>query len=147
MIQCSYGNKTIRTQCLSHRISYRLDTEISPPYPKSWHKRVSQETFSVLRSLPSCEIIEYNIQADHIHMEMIIPPSYKVSEVIGRIKCQTASRLQKKVPWLSQVYWKENIVWSPGYFVSTIGLNEKSILDYVRHEETQDLVQAKLELY
>ena len=100
----------------------------------------------VLRSLPGCEIIEYNIQVDHIHMVMIIPPSYKVSEVIGKIKCQTASRLRKKVPWLSQAYWKENIVWSPGYFVSTIGLDEKSILEYVTHQETQDLGQVKLEL-
>jgi len=78
---------------------------------------------------------------------MIIPPSYKVAEVIGRIKCQTASRLRKKVPWLSKVYWKENIVWSPGYFVSTIGLDEKSILVYVRHQEIQDLGQAKLEMF
>jgi len=50
----------------------------------------------ILRSLPGCEIIEYNIQIDHIHMVMIIPPKYKVSEVISRIKAQTASRLRKK---------------------------------------------------
>jgi len=98
-------------------------------------------------SLPGCEIIEYNIQIDHIHMVMIIPPSYKVSEVVGRIKAQTASRLRKKFSLLSKVYLKENIVWSPGYFVSTIGLDEKSILEYVKLQQTQDLGQAKLELY
>ena len=65
----------------------------------------------VLRSLPGCEILEHNIQIDHLHMVMIIPPSYKVSEVVGKIKFQTASRLRKKVSWLSRVYWKENIVW------------------------------------
>ena len=101
----------------------------------------------VLRSLPGCEIIEYNIQIDHIHIVMIIPPKYKVSEVINRIKAQTASRLRKKVSWLSKVYWKENIVWSPGYFVSTIGLDEKSILEYVKFQKTQDLGQAKLEIF
>jgi len=101
----------------------------------------------VLRSLPGCEIIEYNIQRDHIHMVMIIPPSYKVSEVVGRIKCQTASKLRKKFSWLSKVYWEENIVWSPGYFVSTIGLDEKSILEYVKLQQTQDLGQAKRELF
>jgi len=79
-------------------------------------------------------------------MVMIIPPKYKVSEVISRIKVQTASRLRKKFSWLSKAYWKENIVWSPGCFVSTIGLDEKSILKYVRWQKTQDLVQAKLEL-
>jgi putative transposase len=79
-------------------------------------------------------------------MVMIIPPKYKISEVVSRIKAQTASRLRKKVSWLSKVYWKENIVWSPGYFVSTIGLDEKSILEYVKFQQTQDLGQAKLEL-
>jgi len=100
----------------------------------------------IIRSLPGCEIIEYNIQIDHIYMVMIIPPKYKVSEVISRMKAQTASRLREKFSWLSKVYWKENIVWSPGYFVSTIGLDEKSILKYVRWQKTQDLGQAKLEL-
>jgi len=80
-------------------------------------------------------------------MMVIIPPSYKVSEVVGRIKSQTASKLRKKFSWQSKVYWEENIVWSPGYFISTIGLDEKSILEYVKFQQTQDLGQAKLELF
>jgi len=40
----------------------------------------------IMKSLPGCEIIEYNIQVDYIHMVMIIPPKYKVSEVISKIK-------------------------------------------------------------
>ena len=99
----------------------------------------------ILRGLPGCEIIEYNIQVDHIHIIMIIPPKYSVSDVIGQIKAQTASRLRKKFSWLSKVYWKENIVWSPGYFVSTVGIDEKSIIKYVQFQESQDLGQARLE--
>jgi len=76
---------------------------------------------------------------------MIIPPKYSVSDVIRQIKAQTASRLRKKFSWLSKVYWKENIVWSPGYFVSTVGIDEKSIIKYVQFQESQDLGQAKLE--
>ena len=101
----------------------------------------------IIRSLPGCEIIEYDIQIDHIHMGMIILLSYPVSEVVGRIKAQTASKLRKKFSWQSKVYWEENIVWSPGYFISTIGLDEKSILEYVKFQQTQDLGQAKLELF
>ena len=70
-----------------------------------------------LRKMPGCEIVSYNIQVDHIHMVMIIPPRYSVSEVLGRLKGQTASGLRKKFGWLKKVYWKENVVWSPGYFV------------------------------
>ncbi len=101
----------------------------------------------ILKSIPGCEIIEYNIQVDHIHMIMIIPPKYSVSDVIGQIKAQSASRLRKKFSWLSNVYWKENIVWSPGYFVSTVGIDEKSIIKYVQFQQSQDLGQAKLALF
>ena len=101
----------------------------------------------ILRRLPACEIIEYNIQIDHIHMNMIIPPKYSVSDVIGQIKAQSASRLRKKFSWLSNVYRKENIVWSPGYFVSTVGIDEKSIIKYLQFQQSQDLGQAKLEWF
>ncbi|MDP2276959.1 MAG: IS200/IS605 family transposase [Nitrospirota bacterium] len=100
----------------------------------------------ILKGIPGVEIVEQNIQVDHIHTIMIIPPKYSVSDVIGRIKGQSASKLRKKFTWLEKVYWKENIVWSPGYFVSTIGLNEEQIIKYVKWQESQDSGQAKLVL-
>ncbi len=95
--------------------------------------------------MPGVEIVEMSIQVDHIHAIVIIPPKYSVSEVIGRIKGQSASMLRKKFAWLEKVYWKEQVVWSPGYFVSTIGLNEQSIMRYVQWQKSQDSGQAKLE--
>ena len=99
-----------------------------------------------MASMPGCEIIEINIQVDHIHLVMIIPPKYAVSEVVGRIKGKTASELRKKFKWLEKVYWKENVVWSTGYFVSTIGIDEDKVLKYVQWQESQDSGQAKLVL-
>ena len=46
--------------------------------------------------------------------------------------------LRKKFQWLQRVYWKENIVWSPGYFVSSVGIDEKVILKYVEQQGRQD---------
>ena len=100
----------------------------------------------ILEHMPGVEIIEQNIQVDHIHAVMIIPPKYSVSDVIGRIKGQSASKLRKKFKWLAKVYWKENVVWSPGYFASTIGLNEHEIIKYVRWQQSQDSGQASLDL-
>ena len=100
----------------------------------------------VLEAMPGCEMVEYNIQVDHIHIVMIIPPKYAVSEIIGRIKGMTASRLRKRFGWLKKLYWEENIVWSPGYFVSTVGIDEDKILKYVKWQGSQDSGQAKLEL-
>ncbi len=101
----------------------------------------------VMRRMPGCEIIEYNTQVDHIHMVMIIPPKYAVGEVVGKIKGITASLLRKKFSWLAKVYWKENVVWSPGYFVSTVGIGEREILKYVKWQQSQDSGQAKLEFF
>ena len=95
--------------------------------------------------MPGCEIVSYSMQVDHIHMVMIIPPKYSVSEVMGRLKGQTASSLRKKFCWLKKVYWKENIVWSPGHFVSTVGINEEKILRYVEWQGRQDSGQTKFE--
>ena len=96
--------------------------------------------------MPGCEILEQNIQIDHIHILMVIPPKYAVSEVIGEIKQYTASRLREKFVWLDKVYWKERVVWSPGYFVATVGLDEQQIAEYVKWQTYQDSGQAKLDL-
>ncbi len=100
----------------------------------------------VIKEIPGCEAVEFNIQVDHVHMVMIIPPKYSVSEVVGRIKGVTASRLRKQFEWLSKRYQRESVVWSPGYFVSTVGVDEEKIMKYVRWQEHQDSGQAKLEL-
>ena len=46
MIRCASGNKILGTRGLSYGVSYRMDTKISPPYPKSWSDGVLAETFS-----------------------------------------------------------------------------------------------------
>ncbi len=100
----------------------------------------------VLRGLPGCEMVRLNIQVDHVHMVMVIPPKYAVSAVIGRVKQFTASELRKRLVWLKRVYWREAVLWSPGYFVSTVGVNEAQILRYVEWQQRQDSGQAKLDL-
>ena len=99
----------------------------------------------VVAEMPGCEIVEKNIQPDHIHMVMVIPPRYAVGAVVGRMKGRTASLLRRKMAWLARVFWKENVVWSPGYFVSTVGVDEEKIIAYVKWQEQQDHGQAKLE--
>jgi len=91
-------------------------------------------------------MIEYNIQVDHIHMVMIIPPKYSVSEVVGQIKGVTASKLRNRFGWLKKRYQSESVVWLPGYFVSTVGIDEDKIINYVQWLGHQDSGQAKPEL-
>jgi putative transposase len=96
--------------------------------------------------MPGVTIETIGFDADHLHMVMSIPPKYSVSSVMGELKSQSASRLRKKFLWLSKVYWKENIVWSPGYFVSSVGVDEETIKNYVEHQGRQDSGQLQLRL-
>ena len=99
----------------------------------------------ILEELPGCEILEQNIQADHIHTVMIIPPRYAVSDVIGKIKQRSASLLRKKLPFLNKIYRGEPMLWSPGYFVSTVGVDEAKIIKYVQWQGHQDSGQTKFD--
>jgi Transposase and inactivated derivatives len=102
----------------------------------------------ILKQMPGVEIVEKNIQVDHIHLVMIIPPKYAIADVILKIKHYTAEKLRKKFAFLQKVYWKEQIVWSEGYFVSSVGdIDEKQIIAYVKWQQSHDSGQAKLELW
>lgn len=80
------------------------------------------------------------------HILMVIPPKYSIADVMGRLKSQLASRTRNIFLWLAKVYWNENIVWSIGYFLSSVGLDENTIRRYVEHKGEQDEGQLRYEL-
>ena len=98
------------------------------------------------RSMVGVEIETIGFDKDHLHMVIVIPPKYSVSAVMGRMKSQSSSRMRKKFKWLEKVYWKENILWSPGYFVSSVGVDEETIKNYVERQGQQDSGQLREEL-
>ena len=100
----------------------------------------------LLRSMSGVTLETIGFDGDHLHMVMVIPPKYSIASVMGRLKSQSASRLRKKFSWLGEVYWAENIVWSPGYFVSSVGVDEETIKHYVEHQGKQDSGQFRMEL-
>ncbi len=100
----------------------------------------------LLRSMPGVLIETIGFDNDHVHMVMVIPPKYSISSVMGKLKSQSSSELRKQFDWLGKVYWKENIVWSPGYFISSVGVDEKTIKHYVEYQGHQDSGQLQLEL-
>lgn len=83
------------------------------------------------------EIIQLNVQADHVHLVLWIPPNRAVSQVMGFIKGKTALRIMDKFPSLRKRYWTKHF-WSPGYCVSTVGLDEEMIQKYVRWQQERE---------
>src|SRR5258708_5717177 len=100
----------------------------------------------LVRSMPGVAVETIGFDEDHLHIVMVIPPKYAIASVMGTLKNQSASYMRKKFPWLEKVYWKESIVWSPGYFVSSESADEQTIQNYVKNQGQRDEGQLELEL-
>lgn len=89
---------------------------------------------------PDVYIQEVGIDKDHIHIHCIIPPKYAVSRIVEAFKSNTSRLIRKKFSaFLSKVYWDDAGIWGTGFFVSTIGINEKTIRAYVAQQGKQDV--------
>ena len=95
---------------------------------------------------PDLRILECAIQPDHVHLLIVIPPRMSVSEAVCVLKTNTSHALKEKFPFLHRLYPLKQGIWSVGYFVSTIGVNETIIKRYLRMQEREDRSQAKLVL-
>ncbi len=93
---------------------------------------------------PDVVVEELNAQLDHVHIMLIIPPKYAISKVIGDIKSNTSKELRKKFDYLRRV--SKDGMWSTGFFVSSIGLDEQRVRRYVQYQEKQDKGQELLRL-
>ena len=83
-----------------------------------------------------------NHDTDHLHLLISIPPQMSVASVVRLIKTNTARGLKQQFPFLKQVYWGTDSIWSEGYFVSTVGINEAVIRKYIENQGQEDMGQT-----
>ncbi len=95
---------------------------------------------------PDIYFVARNIQPDHIHLLIGIPPKYSVSRVVNILKTNTSNALKQRFPFLKKLYPHEGGIWAVGYFVSTVGVHEAVIRRYIRFQEKEEAGQVKLEL-
>ena len=91
---------------------------------------------------PDILVLERSIQPDHLHILVEIPPKYSVSSVVGVIKSNTARMMRKKFEYLA----RSNEMWSVGYFVSTVGTNERITQNYIKNQQKQDTGRSEIVL-
>lgn len=90
-----------------------------------------------------CVIIELNVQQDHVHLLVQIPPKVSISEFMGSVKGQTAIRVFKKFPYLRERPYWGNHFWANGYCVDTVGLDTEMIRKYIVYQERNERTQEK----
>jgi putative transposase len=109
-------------------------------------KQEAENYFKNIEELHSdIEVIAVSVQPDHIHLVICIPPRIAVADVIQFIKSQSAKTFKAKYGFMQKAIYGRSGIWSRGYFVSTVGVNEKTILAYVNHQEKED--KGQLQFY
>ena len=115
---------------------------------KTLYGQIRKQLIPVLRELAKqkeSEIVEGRLVKDHIHMLISIPPKYAVAQVIGFIKGKSAI-------WIARISGrKRNFTgqnfWARGYCVSTTGLNEEVIREYIKRQEEEDKKLDQLKMF
>ena len=89
------------------------------------------------------EIIEAHAMSDHIHMMIRIPPKISVSSFMGYLKGKSSLMIFERHANLKYKYGNRNF-WAKGYFVSTVGLNDEVVKEYIRNQEKEDMMTDSL---
>jgi putative transposase len=95
------------------------------------------EIFRDLAVQKDCNVIEGRLLPDHVHMLISIPPKYAVSQVVGYMKGKSAIHIARTYMGRKKNFTGQNF-WARGYFVSTVGTDEKTIREYIRRQEKED---------
>jgi len=84
------------------------------------------------------EIVELNVQVDHVHLIVMVPPKVSISDYVGAVKGRTAIRVLNKFKRLKKKPYWGNHFWARGYCVDTVGIDLEMIRKYVKYQVAQE---------
>lgn len=98
-----------------------------------------RETVGMIRGLVArgdgVEMVEGGACPDHIHLCLGVPPKHAVSKVVGRLKGRSSIIPHERHPELRLATGRDKTLWARGHYVSTVGLDEAKVREYVRGQE------------
>jgi putative transposase len=107
---------------------------------KALYGALRQQLGDLLRQLAmqrESRIEEGHLMRDHVHMLVSIPPKYSVSQVVGYLKGKSAIHIARTFMGKPRNFTGESF-WARGYFVSTVGRDEKQIREYIKKQDQED---------
>jgi len=103
------------------------------------------EVFQELSARKGCKIEEGHMMKDHVHMCLSVPPKYAVSNVVVYIKGKSAIAIARRFKGKQRNFNGEHF-WARGYYVSTVGLDEDMVREYIRNQESNDEKRDQMSL-
>ena len=138
------------TNSLSHtKWNCKYHIVFCPKYRRQEiYGKIKEDVGKILRKLceaKGVEIIEAEACPDHIHMLVSIPPHLSVAQFMGYLKGKSSLMIFDRHANLKYKYGNRHF-WCRGYYVDTVGRNEKKIAEYVRNQLQEDIVVDQLSL-
>ena len=139
------------TETLSHtKWNCKYHVVFAPKFRRQIiYGRLKTEIGKILRTLcerKEIEILEANLYADHIHMLIAIPPKYSVSQIMGYLKGKSSLMIFDRFEHMKYKYGNRHF-WCIGYYVDTVGRNQKKIAEYIRNQLKEDYQADQLSLF
>ena len=136
------------TNSLSHiKWNCKYHIVFSPKYRRQEiYGKIKEDIGKILRKLceaKGVEIIEAEACPDHIHMLVSIPPHLSVAQFMGYLKGKSSLMIFDRHANLKYKYGNRHF-WCRGYYVDTVGRNEKKIAEYVRNQLQEDIIADQL---
>ncbi|MCW8889669.1 MAG: IS200/IS605 family transposase [Sedimenticola sp.] len=103
------------------------------------------EIFHELASRKGCRIAEGLLVSYHVHICISIPPKYAVSNVVGYLKGKSAIVIARRFKGRQRNFTVDHY-WARGYYVSTVGLDEEMVKEYIHIQELEDVRRGQLTL-
>src|SRR3989338_6327213 len=138
---CDHG--PMRTRSLNHSVyqtQYHLvwGTRYRRKYLKEYVKaEFLAACYATVKKYPTLYLHTANVDHDHVHLQIEIPPNLSVADVVQALKIESSIRIKKRFKFVREMYL-DGSIWSVGYFVSTIGLNETTIKRYIEYQGKKD---------
>ena len=91
-----------------------------------------------------CDRYSYVIKAlevmpDHIHIFVDAPQTVAPCDIVRTLKSLSAIEMFKAFPLLKQFYARCGVLWSRGYFISTVGyISESTVINYIEEQKKHD---------
>jgi putative transposase len=133
----------MRTRQLNHS-AYQLQYHLvwGTRYRRKWlkdyvKKEFASACYATLKKYPTLYIHSLNTDEDHVHLQIEIPPNLTIAAVVQALKIESSIRIKKRFKFVRNIYI-DGSIWSVGYFVSSIGLDEQRIKRYIEYQGKQD---------
>ena len=80
-------------------------------------------------------IIRGNIQPEHVHLLLSIPPTLSVAQIMQYLKGRSSKKLQEEFPKLRKQFWGQHM-WATGYFCRSVGqVTRQTIEEYIENQK------------